>query len=164
MNDFSEGLATGVFVGLLVGTTWEKSFELFQQAYSERKTMIRTRVRLSPVSLILIIVAIECIVLGTFQIVAYTRMTNFIQCQAEYNQQTAIARDARIDPTNAENEALYGWLDTLPPLLSGEEAGPEEMKNFREKLDQALQAHRVRLKVQKDNPYPDPPDETCGDY
>lgn len=167
------------------GMLLKEGYDMLREAWQERKQMkdeaghadlgfFRRRVRAFRIwtskwttfGVVLTMIAFMQISLGIFQIIAYTGQQNFINCQAKYNQQSSVARSARLPAAATENDTFYDWLETLPPLLAtpeGKPADPEVVQNFTAKLAVALQTHRQNVKAQKENPYPPEPDATCGD-
>jgi hypothetical protein len=110
---------------------------------------------------------------GIFQIVSYGKLTGFIQCQATYNQQSAVARDARIGVTDKETNLLFVALrdnitaahqiESLPPKQRQAAAARIQKRLLRE-FHAAVKAHEDRLVNAKRHPYPPNPETTCGNY
>lgn len=103
--------------------------------------------------------------MGAVIMVQNVRFTNFVECQANYNQESSEARTARIPAGTRERRTFYRWLKTLPPALAtpdGQEPDPELVRKFTRRLNKALEAYDSRNEIEADNPYPAEPDETCG--
>lgn len=192
LNDFWAGAVLGVTVGLMAGILWEEAYEMIRDAYNERRGMsgngergsrrstdgvrgwarVRGWVRrktenVTALGVVLILIAVVQIATGLFSVITYTRMGDFISCQANYNQQSAQARKPRIVAGDAETDALYDWLETLPSLLAvkpGDKPDPAQVQQFNDTLEAALKTHRTNVRAKKENPYPPDPDNTCGDY
>lgn len=175
-----EGLGIGLLFGFIIGTTWEEAFEMLKQAVEERNRKRRKIVHEEPyisegarkwvvrLGILLAITSIMMMLIGGFMIYANTRLTNFIQCQATYNQQSYDARVPRLHASNRENRTFYAWLETLPALLTrrpnGEPADPAQLKAFRQTLLEAVHTHQENVRAQEENPLPPDPKDTCGEY
>lgn len=114
--------------------------------------------------------------MGIVMVIQYARLSDFQTCQASYNQAENEARYPRLTANAKENKKFYAWLKTLPPLLaqgSNEEEGgsnedgetdPALLRKFVRKLNNAIQAHEDRIRIEKENPYPEEPDTLCGTF
>jgi hypothetical protein len=135
---------------------------------AHRGVVGRARDKVTALGVVLMLIAAIQISTGLFSIITYSRIGSFINCQGDYNQDSSVARDARLRPAALEKETLYKWLDTLPVLLGTENATPEEqqkaLKKFRQKLRKAIKTYHENVETQQSNPYPAEPKETCGEY
>lgn len=172
-KDFWIGAGAGITIGILVGATWERAFELIEEAYEEHAmkngneptTLYRKAVdTLTPLGLILVVNAVVWVIIGSFQVYAYTKASNFAQCQADYNQRSSIARQARTDAAATQNAALYAWIESLPKITGGptKPPSPADIAYFRRTLALAIKTYRDSVQAQKENPYPPDPVDTCG--
>jgi hypothetical protein len=181
VNDFGYGLGLGLAFGVMVGTSWEKAWEVVKEAHDERMEKMSHRAstsawehlqnvvyrmrRMTLSEIILVWVSIMLTLLGIFQIYAYSKQQAFIRCQADFNQQSSIARDARQSSADNENDALWTWVATLPPLLStphGQKPNPVDVERFKTTLRAAIKSHEHRIHSVKRHPYPPNPNTTCG--
>lgn len=181
-SDFWTGLLLGITTGLMAGMLLKEGFDMLREAWRERKKMkneeghsgdgkirqffTRFTDRWTAIGVVLTMIAVYMIGLGVFELIVFSRQSNFVDCQANYNQQTSIARKARLAAADKENNTFYAWLDTLPPLLArkpGEKPNPDALEAFNINLAKAIQAHKDNIQAQKDNPYPPEPETTCGD-
>lgn len=182
-SDFWIGLAVGLSFGVLVGWVWEDAYCMIKSAIKERRGKMDEPEHKSEsgflgwlrgvtaIGLVLAIIAGTQIFLGVFQVIGYTRMGNFIECQAEYNEQEKDARDPRIRASEKENAALYAWLETLPPLVAegaesqaDTEPDPKVYRKFHKALRLAIETHQNRVRAEQENPFPKSPAKTCGEY
>lgn len=182
ISDFWTGAILGLAVGMMVGILWEEAFELWCMAIKGRRKMNaeqggdspkmnwlkRMRGKLTWLGVALLMIGAINIGVGLFSVITYTRIGSFIRCQAGVNQQSSAARKPRVDAADAESDALFTWLGTLPPLFADRNATPQEQqkafRHFNHKLNQALRKHAKNQKAKADNPYPEDPTDTCGDY
>lgn len=183
-SDFWTGLFLGLSTGLMAGMLLKEGYDLLSDAWKERKKMkdedgsghsgdgairgwiSRKTEKWSTIGIVLTMIAVYMVGLGTFEIIVFTEQSNFTDCQANYNQQTSVARKARLKAADKENNSFYAWLDTLPPLLArkpGEPPDPATLEAFNTTLALAIQAHKDNIQAQKDNPYPPEPETTCGE-
>lgn len=181
---FWEGAGIGLVFGIVIGTTWVKSFEIFSDAGKEwkgnyeRLSMDEKQEReerrwLRRLGVLLAFASIVMILTGAFLVYSNTRLTNFIQCQADYNQQSAVARDARIGVTDREMDLLFRALgDNITAAEKISKLPPEEQQAKADKLQgqllkefhAAVRAHDARIRNAKTHPYPPDPQDTCGEY
>lgn len=116
-----------------------------------------------------VLLSVAAIQLGnaSFSIYSYSKLTQFVDCQADYNQKSNDARKPRVKAADIENDALFTWLETLPPLLTGSSATPQEqqkaLRKFNRKLNDAIEAHADNVREKDENPYPADPTNTCGE-
>lgn len=200
-DDFWRGLVVGLALGIMVAAAWDKSYELIRDALNERHNMnddprdgrrqqhpvsesfdevweSSSRVwrwfrRQTPLAILLSITCMVMIFIGAFQVVSYSRMNNFIKCQADYNQQSALARDARVGINDKENDLLFIALrDNITAAKQLEQVPPAKRQKAADKLQDrllrefhaAVKAHEHRLRSAKLHPYPPNPETTCGSY
>lgn len=176
LNQFIDGILIGLVLGILVGTTWEHAYEMIVDALQERKTRPnRRRSRMSEhaatarsnwLALLLAFTSVMMIGIGVFQVYSYSRMSNFIQCQAQYNQESAQSRSARTEAQAVKDKALYAWIKSLPKITSGPDqpATPKQIQHFHDTLAEAIRTYNQSLRAQHKNPYPEDPQDTCGSY
>lgn len=189
-SDLWTGLIIGFVVGVLIGIALEDSYEILKAAIIDRERMrqrkkdergavhsgdrrlrtLATRLKswwlgLTTIGIVLIFIAAIQVTTGLFSVITYSQLTNFVECQGTYNQGTAEARRPRIEADKVESDALYAWLETLPPLVSSDRKNPptpEQIKAFRHNLKKAIRTHQDNVEAQKANPYPKDPEDTCG--
>lgn len=173
------GFGMGLVLGIVIGASWEKGFELIREARQVRQ---RRRNRMSQsqyisegaklwlrrMGFLLAFTSVMMLLIGGFLVYSNSRLTNFIQCQAHYNQQAAVARKARLESSAKENRAFYAWLNTLPALIAPRSPGtppdPEQVRVFRQALIKAIETHQRNVDAQRAHPYPPDPEDTCGEY
>lgn len=177
-SKFTEGLGVGLIIGLLVGVAWEEAFEMVTGAWRDRhhkgnREEGYMNLRGNWLAVLLGITSVMMMVIGAFQIYAYVRQSNFITCQAEYNQQSAVARDARIGVTDAETDLLFKALaDNITAAEKIREVPADKQEALANKLQKkllrefnaAVRAHDDRIASAKAHPYPPNPEKTCGEY
>lgn len=174
-----EGMAIGLVFGIIIGATWERAFEMLREAVGEYQSKhkgnsmaenlrVDERRWLWRLGTLMAFTSVVLVLVGAFMVYSNTRLSNFIQCQATYNQQAYEARQARVESANKENQTLYAWLSTLPPLFKprdqDEQIDPKLVARFRAELLTAVDTHRVNLAQQRKHPYPPDPQDTCGEY
>lgn len=109
---------------------------------------------------LLAIFSIVLILMGSLMIVTYARLISFVECQGNYNQDTAETRDQRLTETNRESRKLFEWIATLPPLLrdDGDRKDLRDLEKTNEVLTELLAARQEKLQTQRENPYQQPED------
>lgn len=177
LNDFVTGLLVGLAIGLGTGLLWDKAYCLIKEGLAEKKARKNDeRGTLNPgaffdgvskTGIMVILLALYLMGLGIFQVISYTRLSDFVSCQADYNQRSSLARSARTDATRVENDTLYTWLLQFARLATqprdpDAEPDPDDVKDFTDTLSAAVEAHNDRVVAEQENPYPPEPDEYCG--
>jgi hypothetical protein len=175
-SDFAHGLGLGLLLGVMVGSTWVKAWEVMKAAHDERMEKMShldntsawvhlqsliTRIRnMTLLEVVLTWVSVMLTLLGIFQVYAYTKQQAFINCQARYNSDFSAAYAARSDAAVVENNQLYTALGySLHHTDPRDRAAQAEAKR---QFALAFQLHQTRLRTAKQNPLPEPPEETCG--
>lgn len=177
---FYQGLGMGAVLGILVGVTWEHAYEMIREGVRirrERRTKMgtkdqspneRDRTMLRRMAILLAITSVITVCVSAFTVYGYSRMSNFIKCQGNYNAGTYEARQPRVKASAKQDEAMTLWLLTLPPLLTPRDPGtpqdPRLVKAFRKELLNTVKTYQANLKAQETNPYPPDPKDTCGEY
>lgn len=122
------------------------------------------------------LLALNCVVwtiIGVFIIYSYNHAANFAKCQAEYNQKSSVARDARVGVTDRETNLLFKALaDNLTAAEKIQNAPADQQEAMTNRLQKrllrefhkAVKAHDDRIQSAKDHPYPPNPETTCGTY
>jgi hypothetical protein len=174
---FWEGLGIGLAFGIVFGTASERAFELFREAVQQwrakrmtehRDTDESLRARLRLMGWILGVAALVQVVTGGAILYLNSKLTSFVSCQADYNQQSYDARKPRIKAAKAQDAAMAAWLQTLPPLFAprtpGTQPDPRLIKAFRQELLNTVHTYTANLVAQQEHPYPPDPKDTCGEY
>jgi hypothetical protein len=168
------GLLTGFVVGLLVGIVWRDAYCVIRNALIERRQRRKEgpkmhRKVLGKIELWMVVLAFAAVqtITGIGMIVQYRSMTAFIQCQADYNESSAASRSPRLRAEDKENDALFKFIQTIPPLLDNRQGeitkeSLKERADFASTLLAALTAHQNREKIMSENPYENPT-KNCGD-
>lgn len=181
-TDFWQGLVVGLFLGCATGILLAKSYVLLKQAvreWREKETKMRPLqfirrfigwIAHQPYErTLLTLLAVVLIGVGIFQVISAGRFTSYVNCQAQYNQDSGEVRDARLKPSSQELNKLFKWVESVRPLIQDPGTGePTEaqrlhrIQRFTKTLDEAIAAHQAKIAVQKANQYPELPANACG--
>lgn len=185
-SDFWQGLVVGLFLGLSAGVLLAKSYVLMKQAIRERNNNKESTMR--PFLLVtrtarkfgswvghqpyertlLTLLAVVLVGVGTFQIISYAKFVGYVNCNAQYNQDSGETRNARLKPSSKELNKLFKWVQSVRPLIQNpetpltDEQRLRRLARFTATLDKSIEAHQEKIAVQQANPYPDLPANTCG--
>lgn len=174
-NDFITGLLVGLAIGLGTGLLWNRAYCLIRDGLQEKRdrnqsgfvSLAEIFRDVSKTGVMMVLLAAYLVGLGLFQVINYNKLNTFVDCQADYNQRSSLARNARADAGRTENQTLYAWLFLFAQFVThpppeGEEADPEDVREFTTSLNEAVEAHNERVRIEEQNPYPPEPNKFCG--
>jgi deoxyribodipyrimidine photolyase len=93
-------------------------------------------------------------------LVTSARLTSYVHCQARYNQQAALATQARSAAYEQDRQAedamwnAFAEASKLPP--------DQARQKSREAFETFIRLRAEATQRRKDHPLPPPPNETCG--
>lgn len=175
MGDIVIGLLVGFIYGLLAGVAIADAMAMLRQARAEwrhdhpKKNGHNNMLRNHPnrwALFVIVVFAATQVGIGAFQMIERSRLTDFIQCQADYNERTAEARDPRIEALDLANSRLQPVIRYAAETLrdASEEEIEEARENLRVAAEEFVEAQEELDETRMRNPYPAPPDEVCGEF
>lgn len=89
------------------------------------------------------------------------QFNSYIACQAEHDNQFGLSYDTYRKAETDTNTALFNWILTIAPTVQRDPT-LEEIRSFKVTLHQLVHYRLQQIKINAENPPPEPPKEECG--
>lgn len=158
---FLFGLGLGTTVGVVLEDTWEMMRSGMAQIKKGHKHAKDAAAHPHVPMVVICVFAAFQIFVGLW--VGRVTLDNiqYQRCTYEYDQQFNQAYTEVSNSNRLMQQALFEWLNTLPPLFV-DEPTETQVQNSREKLQAYILEYNKLLDARADAEFPHPPQTVCG--